>query len=632
MAAWAILLALAAFQAYAQRYVVSPDGVSYLDLSDGVTTGHWSRLVNLYWSPLYPALIGIGRVLAHAGPSGEIPVVHAINFVCFVVLLGSFEYLLVRIRRHAIRGAALNGVWGEILAYGLFGFFALTLTPMELTTPDVLNAAMSFFAFGALLRLRDDRANAVRPASVLGVSLAVAALSKSFMIPWAVVVFATLLFATRRAGLKASAIAIGIWLLVAAPWSALMSVRAGRPTFGETGRLTYAWFVNGQDPPSIGGVPPDARTPATERMLPGTGIARDTSFTDPMWGDPARWNASLQPHWNLVDELKTLVVFHAFSVENLAPLLFLIFLITVAPARLRRISWDRGWIIYVPSLLGLAAYAMVVVTTRYVMPFVLASTLMLLATIPLARRMRPMLVLVGLAALIVLEVIVPRTGGGLSFVSVVVAMLVAVLVSARSPIVWGLLALIGMLATRVLFPVSIPTLVWAAAGGMTLLFWRASLAAVRQGRTVHFARRAELAIALSVSSVLLFRLGIRFNQDRVALTQASSERWGNVPARVAAELAAHGVTPGTRVAVIGPHAESYWARTARVHIVASVPRNRVSEFWQLPVAAQDSLLDEFARAGATYAIATLGVPDIRPDSSWKDLRFHGKIRRLDTGH
>src|SRR5205085_3133246 len=58
--AWAVLLALAAFQAYAHRYVIGPDGVSYLDLSDAVVTGHWSRLLNLYWSPLYPVLIGIG--------------------------------------------------------------------------------------------------------------------------------------------------------------------------------------------------------------------------------------------------------------------------------------------------------------------------------------------------------------------------------------------------------------------------------------------------------------------------------------------------------------------------------------------------------------------------------------------
>ena len=64
--AWIALLAFTAFSAYAQRYAVSPDGISYLDMSDAVVTGDWSRLVNLYWSPLYPTLVGLVRTLTSA--------------------------------------------------------------------------------------------------------------------------------------------------------------------------------------------------------------------------------------------------------------------------------------------------------------------------------------------------------------------------------------------------------------------------------------------------------------------------------------------------------------------------------------------------------------------------------------
>lgn len=635
MAAWAILLALAAFQAYAQRFVISPDGVSYLDLSDAVVTGQWSRLVNLYWSPLYPVVIGIGRVVAHAGPGSEIPVIHAMNVLCFAAMLAAFEYMLISVRREAygVRRSMLRGPWGLAAAYALFGFFALTMTPMELTTPDVLNAAAAFVAFGALLRLRDDPTHGVRHAAVLGAALGVAALAKSFMIPWGVVCFATLLVATRRAGLRTSAIAIGIWLVFVVPWSLTLSAKAGRATFGDAGRLTYAWFVNGQDPPSVGGVPPGALTARTEMILPGSGIANDTAYTDPMWADPARWNRTVVPHLRLIDQFKTLVVFHVFYVENLAPMLFLIFLIAVAPSGSRRVAWRRGWIVYVPAILGLAAYAMVVVTTRYVMPFVLSGTLVLLATIPVARRMLPVTVLVGLAIPIGLEAILPKTIAGLSLVtSMIGGMLGALLVSASRPVVWGLVAGIAMVATRVIFPVAFSSLVWAGAGALTLFVWRTSLAAVRGGRTAWFARRAEASLALLFTIVVAFRLGIRLNQDREAMEKAARPLWGNVPLNIATELAAHGITPGTRVAVIGPHAESYWARTARIHIVASVPRNRVSEFWQLSQAGQDSLLAEFASAGATYAIATLGVPEIAPDSSWVAVKFHGRIRKLSATH
>jgi prepilin signal peptidase PulO-like enzyme (type II secretory pathway) len=87
LAAWAILIALAAFQAYAQRFVVGPDGVSYLDLSDAIVTGNWSRLLNLYWSPFYPALIGVGRAITGVGARNEIPLVHAVNVACFIAML-----------------------------------------------------------------------------------------------------------------------------------------------------------------------------------------------------------------------------------------------------------------------------------------------------------------------------------------------------------------------------------------------------------------------------------------------------------------------------------------------------------------------------------------------------------------
>jgi hypothetical protein len=272
---------------------------------------------------------------------------------------------------------------------------------------------------------------------------------------------------------------------------------------------------------------------------------------------------------------------------------------------------------------------MVVVTTRYVMPFVLSGTLVLLATIPLARRMLPLTVLVGLAIPVGLEALLPRTISGLSLVtSMIGGMLGAVLVSASRPIVWGVVAAIAMVATRVVFPVAFASLIWAGAGALTLFIWRLSLAAVRGHRTAWFARRTEAALALLFTVVVAFRLGIRLNQDREAMDRAARPAWGNVSWNIATELAAHGITPGTRVAVIGPHAESYWARTARLHIVASVPRNRVSEFWQLSQAGQDSLLAEFASAGATYAIATLGVPEIPPDSSWQAVKFHGRIRKL----
>jgi hypothetical protein len=632
VSAWLVLLALAAFQAYAQRYVIGPDGMSYLDLSDAVTGSVWSRLVDLYWSPGYPFLIGVARLITGAGPQNEIPVIHAVNFVCFVIMLVGFEYFLTSVVAVAsgIRGAALRGRMGVAAAYGLFGVFALTMTPNELTTPDLLSDAAILFALGALLRFREPAGRGMRPAAVLGAALGLGGLAKSFLIPWALVCFATLVVGVGRRGFRQAAIAAGIWALFVAPWSALLSMKAGRPTFGDAGRLTYAWFVNVNDPPSIGGVPPGARTPATEAILPGVGLPGVSQYTDPMWANPSQFNGSVAPRFNVRDQARTLRVFQVFYVETLSPLLLVIFLIVTAPRGSLRAAWRLGWPVYVPSAAGLFAYAMVLVTSRYVMPFVLAVTLLLLATLPLARRLMPWAALIGFAIPLGLEALFPDTTAGLALTtSLVGAVFGAVLVLSSRRAAWVAALVFGLLLTRMIFSPVFPIMVRAGAVTVLLFYWRTALASVRAGRPVWFARRTQEALATALAIALVFRTGLRFHQDVTALARAASPTWGNVQWKIAAELERHGIAPGTRIAVIGSHAEAYWARAARLHIVANVPRLRAAAFWELPTAAQDSLLSVFHAAGATMAIATLGPAGAAPDATWTPVDYRGWIRSLD---
>ena len=188
----------------------------------------------------------------------------------------------------------LAGPWGLAGVYVLFACFALTLTPLELTTPDLLSGAAVFVAFGALLRLRNNspEVHPTRHAVALGVALGVGALAKSFMVPWAIVCFATLALAMRARGFRPTVTSVGSsWLAIAGPWVIVLSHSAGRFTFGDTGRLTYVWYVNKHDAPSIGGVPPGARTPKTEAILPGVGVAGDTRRVGPDVVRSARkWN------------------------------------------------------------------------------------------------------------------------------------------------------------------------------------------------------------------------------------------------------------------------------------------------------------------------------------------------------
>lgn len=631
LTAWVAILALAAFQAYAQRFSIGPDGMSYLDLSDAVVNGRWSMLVNLYWSPLYPLLVGVGRVIAGAGPRWEIVTMHAVNFACFVAMFASFEYLLIAVNALArsTRRSTLGGPWGLVAAYVLFGIFALTMTPMELTTPDWLASAATFLAFGALLRLNEGSARPLRDALVLGVALGLGALAKSFLVPWAVVCFVVLAIATRRRGMSITLIALGAWMVFVLPWSAVLSIAAGRPTFGDAGRLTFAWYVNEQDPPSLHGVPIDARQPRTESILRGVGVTGYAPGTDPMWFDPARWNASLAPHWNLHDQLGTLKVFELFYIQNLAPLLFLAFVLAAAPPGSRRLAWRRGWVVFVPMLAGLAAYALVIVTARYIMAFLLAGTLTMLAALPIARRIRPAWALVGMAIPLAIEAIQARTISGLGIVTSILGGTIAgVLVPPRRRWLWVLALIIAIGLTRLVLPPSNRRDLLLGAACLLAAFWFLARRAVVTGRPVRFAYRAQAALATVLAIVLLTRLGVRLNQDVDKLRTSATEEWNNVEWKVAGDLAAHGVTPGTRIALIGPHAESYWARTARVNIAADVPPPVIDEFWRLTPAVRDSLLDQFALAGATVAIATIGPENTGPDGTWTPLRYHGWMRRL----
>src|SRR4051812_24749344 len=73
---WFILLLLSGLQAWSARFVATPDGISYIDLSDAIVTGHLSGIVNAYWSPLYPTLIGLLRLIVRPSPYWEFAWMH----------------------------------------------------------------------------------------------------------------------------------------------------------------------------------------------------------------------------------------------------------------------------------------------------------------------------------------------------------------------------------------------------------------------------------------------------------------------------------------------------------------------------------------------------------------------------
>src|ERR1700758_5447176 len=56
---WMLALAIGGLRAWATRYWVDPDTISYLDMADAYLRGDWSMAFNGQWNPFYAWLLGL---------------------------------------------------------------------------------------------------------------------------------------------------------------------------------------------------------------------------------------------------------------------------------------------------------------------------------------------------------------------------------------------------------------------------------------------------------------------------------------------------------------------------------------------------------------------------------------------
>src|SRR5262249_38952799 len=105
--------------------------------------------------------------------------------------------------------------------------------------------AACLFATGLLVRMK--RGVATRAVSfALGAALAAGYLAKSVMFPLSFMFLFCSLFVTgnwKRSALRTTA-ALATFLLVASPWILTLSKAKERFTFGDAGRLNYAFYIN----------------------------------------------------------------------------------------------------------------------------------------------------------------------------------------------------------------------------------------------------------------------------------------------------------------------------------------------------------------------------------------------------
>ena len=162
-----------------------------------------------------------------------------------------------------------------------------------------------------------------------------------------------------------------------------------------------------------------------------------------------------------------------------------------------------------------------------------------------------------------------------------------------------------------------------------VLFWSGLLAAIKFPDLAPYRRLATIG-GVILAMVVWVNIGVLNVQGLAALLGVSVEPAGSRvasqnnqfgdrpsgnPAEIASGLLRLGLKQGDHVGFIGYSFAAFWARLARVRIVAEVEPSEAENFWKADRQTQSRVLHAFSSAGATAVVAQ-GGPSTFVPSGW----------------
>ena len=386
---WCVALLLGAVQAWATRFTMNPDGVSYLDIGDAYWRGDWHNAISPYWSPVYSWILGLFLMVFKPTMYWEYPLVHLVNFLLYVISLGCFEFFLstfiqdrkqrnLELQEQGQIGLSQGAWW--ILGYSLFISCSIALIGLRLVMPDFCVAAVVYLASAFLIRIANHSASRLTYA-VLGAVLGIGYLSKSVLFPLSIVFLITALTLNYRKW-KNIAVSALIFASISMPFVLAISAHKGRLTIGESGRWNYLVFVDGVKPflPQAG---PPLEHP--KRILQSPNVydySGVSPATCPPWFDPSYWQEGIPARPDIRRQLSVIglnlssywhLVSDTFLHRGYTIVFLLVTFVFASRPRLR----DVSWYLLAPSVAALGAFSLLLVLYRYVAPFVLLVWLVL---------------------------------------------------------------------------------------------------------------------------------------------------------------------------------------------------------------------------------------------------------------
>ena len=513
---------------------MNADGISYLDIGDAYFRADWMNAINPVWSPLYSWILGFANFVIRPSIQWEFPVVHLVNFVIYMIALGSFEFMWKRVRTYEASNEsyAMPDFWWWTLGYLLFIWISLGLIEIWAVTPDMLMAVFVFLAAGLISQMRAGEASRWSFLN-LGLVLGLGYLSKSFMFSISIVFLAIAWIVQRGAGRKIL-LAVSVFLSLSLPFILLISAKKGQFTIGESGTVTYLRYVNGMPFPHWQGDP--------ERGIILTYPSRIVhqspavyEFDGPVGGtypistDPSYWYEGVEPRFDIVILLariiaNALVYAELFFYQQgiLVACILVLYMMKQAGKYSLKQTLEK-WALVIPAVIAFGLYATVLVEGRYIGAFILLFWADILGNVRLPNA--------------------PTNGRWLRVLSSIAAF--------------------GLLANIILFNLD----------GLT-----------------------------------------RLNPSGQPILSASVAPAAKPPA-VARTLQELGVRQGDKVGVIGYAYDSFWARLARVTIVAEILAADADEFWRGDAALQKSVLQAFSDSGVKAVVAEY-VPAYAHLSNW----------------
>jgi hypothetical protein len=300
------ILAVTTHQIIEWNYL-NPDGLSYLEMGAHTLESGPARLLNLHWSPLYPALISLFLAMFRPDPVHEVAVVHVLNGVIFAAdstVCAWFIWRWLRANWDAFgmtERPALRFIALSTFVYGLFLWTSYEFIYVPRVTPDALVMLAGLAAAACCYGIGENPGSRWRYAA-LGIVLGLGYWVKAAMLPIGVLFLLVIWISPPgRAMRRRNLILAGATLAVlAAPLILALSLMAGKLTFGESGRLNIAWlnmnigsYLGFWEGPPGAGIPehPPRILNREPLVLEFNGPIRATY---PLWYDPAYWNAGLK--------------------------------------------------------------------------------------------------------------------------------------------------------------------------------------------------------------------------------------------------------------------------------------------------------------------------------------------------